>query len=219
MSLNNRSYRHEIAFALTFVMFVTSLSCDLNRSRKNGKRNPNTQPSRDEAVSPPQKRESTGASDSHPSAKPDAKTQDGITFIGKVIAVADGDTITILTEDFRERKIRFNGIDAPEKSQVFGQKSKQNLSRLIFGKTVEIIVTKQDRYGRSVGKVILGEEDVGLRQIADGFAWHFKKYENEQSAGDRIAYAETEERARRQKIGLWSHDNHVPPWIWREAKR
>ena len=49
---------------------------------------------------------------------------------GKVVSVTDGDTIKVLTKNKTLYKIRLNGIDAPEKSQAFGKKSKANLSQI-----------------------------------------------------------------------------------------
>ncbi len=87
---------------------------------------------------------------------------------GRVIAIADGDTITLLDSQKKQIKIRLAGIDAPEFKQAFGNKSKQNLSRLIFGKTVKIETGKTDRYGRIVGKVIFDGRDINLEQIKNG---------------------------------------------------
>jgi endonuclease YncB( thermonuclease family) len=95
---------------------------------------------------------------------------------GKVIGIADGDTITILDNNKTQLKIRLAGIDAPEKNQPFGSVSKKSLSDLVFGKHVTIHYSKQDRYGRIVGKVILEGRDMCLEQIYRGMAWYYKKY-------------------------------------------
>jgi len=57
---------------------------------------------------------------------------------GRVVAVADGDTITVLGAGNRQTRIRLQGIDAPESRQAFGQVSKQNISDLIFNKLVAV---------------------------------------------------------------------------------
>ena len=75
------------------------------------------------------------------------------TITGRVVGVADGDTVTVLDADKVQHKIRLAGIDAPEKAQAFGNRSKQNLSDLVFGKDVRVDWDKRDRYGRIVGKV------------------------------------------------------------------
>ncbi len=138
---------------------------------------------------------------------------------GKVIAVADGDTVTVLDSESRTHKIRLAGIDAPEKSQAFGQASKQALSNRVYGKTVVIDWNKRDRYGRIIGKIIRDSQDVNLEQIKLGMAWHYKKYENEQDVEDRSLYGQAEYIAQRDRIGLWREQNPVPPWDFRKLKR
>lgn len=135
---------------------------------------------------------------------------------GKVVGITDGDTVTVLV-DRREVKVRVAGIDAPEKKQPFGQRSKEHLSDCAFGKSVAVEWNKTDRYGRTIGKVLADGVDCGLRQIQDGFAWHYKAYVNEQSATDRAAYAEAESQAQARKTGLWSDPHPIPPWEFRHT--
>ena len=139
------------------------------------------------------------------------------TLQGRVIGVSDGDTITVLDTTNHERKIRLAGIDAPEKSQAFGARSKQNLSSLTFGKTVVVDWNKTDKYGRTIGKVIANGQDANLSQIKAGLAWHYKDYEKEQSAIDRKEYANAEIAARAQRLGLWLDAKPVPPWDFRHG--
>ena len=89
----------------------------------------------------------------------------------------------------------------------------------MFGKAVLVVYNKKDRYGRTIGKVMLGGTDANLEQIKAGLAWHYKAYEREQSAEDRAAYAAAELVARSARLGLWSEGNAVPPWEWRHAKK
>jgi len=84
---------------------------------------------------------------------------------GKVVSVSDGDTVTVLDEQRRQHKIRLDGIDAPESSQDFGSRAKQSLSDLVFGKTVTVISSKKDRYGRTLGKVTIDGRNINLEQI------------------------------------------------------
>ncbi|HEX8649625.1 MAG TPA: thermonuclease family protein [Pyrinomonadaceae bacterium] len=135
---------------------------------------------------------------------------------GKVVRVADGDTITVLDNGNKQHRIRFQGIDAPESKQSFGQKSKQNLSDLVFGKQVTIIYSKMDKYRRVVGKVMLDGKDVNIEQIKAGMAWHYKKYEDEQPPEDRVSYAKAEHEARAAKRGLWQEPNPTPPGEYRQ---
>ena len=152
-------------------------------------------------------------------------------LFGQVVSVADGDTITVLDADNVQHKIRLEGIDAPERKQPFGTRSRQNMADLVFGKQVRVEARKQDRYGRTVGKVWVtprdhpckGDDcpktlDAGRAQLTVGLAWHFKRYEREQSEEDRLAYAFEETEARARKVGLWSESNPVPPWDWRNKR-
>lgn len=132
---------------------------------------------------------------------------------GKVIGVLDGDTIELLTPDRRSVRIRLAQIDAPEKAQPFGQRSKQSLSELVFGKNVSIQIETTDRYGRTVGRVFLDGTDVNLEQVRRGMAWAYRQYLTDQ--GVLMA----EEVARNLKLGLWSEPNPVPPWEYRRKGR
>lgn len=138
---------------------------------------------------------------------------------GKVIKVTDGDTINVLTSDYQTHKIRLSGIDAPEKKQAFGNRSKQALADLIYSKTVTVEYNKLDRYQRAVGKITFKGQDVNLRQIKLGLAWHYKKYEKEQDVEDRSIYANAEFLAQRDKLGLWYDANPIAPWDYRKQKR
>jgi endonuclease YncB( thermonuclease family) len=90
---------------------------------------------------------------------------------GIVVAVQDGDTLTLLDEDKTQHRIRLAGIDAPEKRQPFGQRSKEGLSGLVYRHTISVEWHKHDRYGRVVGKVLLAGKDVNLAQVEAGLAW------------------------------------------------
>jgi endonuclease YncB( thermonuclease family) len=139
---------------------------------------------------------------------------------GKVIRIADGDTLTVLVDCAKlDVPIRLAGIDAPEKGMPFGTVSKQSLADLAFGKQVVVEWRKKDKYGRVVGKVLVDGLDVNLEQVKRGLAWHFKEYEGEQSAEDREAYAAAEATAKAAGAGLWKDKEPTPPWAWRKAKR
>jgi endonuclease YncB( thermonuclease family) len=139
-------------------------------------------------------------------------------LLGHVVAVSDGDTITVLDETKQRHVIRLMGIDAPEKAQAFGQSSKESLSELVFNKEVSITWFKKDRYGRTVGQVRLDDTDVCLEQIKRGLAWHYKQYEREQSVEDRLRYADAEKEARITSTGLWTDSSAVEPSKFRRNK-
>lgn len=149
-----------------------------------------------------------------------AQTANADTLYGKVVAVLDGDTITVL-QDRAQTRVRIAGIDAPEKRQAFGQRSKQSMSECAFGKSVEVQWVKIDRYGRTIGKVLANGVDCGLRQIELGLAWHYKAYAKDQTPDDRAAYALAEEKSKMERLGLWSDADPMPPWDYRHggAKR
>jgi endonuclease YncB( thermonuclease family) len=130
--------------------------------------------------------------------------------------VTDGDTITILDRDKRQHKIRLNGIDAPEKGQPFGDRSRQHLASLVFDRNVRAECHKRDRYGRDVCKVLDGSRDVGLEQIRAGLAWWYRAYASEQTPEDQAAYERTEQDAKAREFGLWREPNPGPPWEWRK---
>jgi len=141
------------------------------------------------------------------------------TLTGRVVRVTDGDTLVILDTGNVQHKIRLTGIDAPERGQAYGTKSKEHLSDSVAGKFVVVEYSKRDRYERILGKVLLGGEDMNLEQIEAGLAWHYKKYQNEQTTVDRVKYSDAEREARMERHGLWHDANPVPPWEYRQAKR
>jgi endonuclease YncB( thermonuclease family) len=148
------------------------------------------------------------------------------TIEGRVIGVADGDTITLLLVSGTTktpRKIRVSGIDAPEKAQAFGAVAKDAMSQLAFGSDATAECRTVDRYGRSICLVRVKGIDVGLRMIELGLAWHYKKYANTQPREESASYALLETASRAAKRGLWrdldTDAPPVPPWDWRRAQK
>ena len=139
-------------------------------------------------------------------------------LVGKVVGVSDGDTITVLDATRTEHKVRLMGIDAPEKSQDFGNQSKRALSNYIYQKEVTVEYKKFDKYKRKVGKVIFEGKDICLLMIELGLAWHYKDYEKEQSKADRDLYSQAELKARNEKRGLWQTGNAIEPSIFRQKQ-
>lgn len=141
------------------------------------------------------------------------------TLAGRVVALSDGDSITVLDAKNMQHKIRLSGIDAPEKRQAYGARSKQMLSDLVFNKLVSVEYKKFDRYDRVIGKVFVKGVDANLQLVKEGMAWHYKKYQKEQSASDRESYSRAEDLARSQKRGLWKDADAIPPWEFRAQKK
>lgn len=135
------------------------------------------------------------------------------TFTAKVIGVSDGDTIKVLRNK-EQITIRLEGIDAPELRQSFGTRSKQALSQMVFGTTATIRKTGEDRFGRTLGFVEVDGADINSKMIGDGWAWHFKQYNDDQKLAD------LEKRARESKSGLWA-DSSTPlaPWEYRARSK
>ena len=135
------------------------------------------------------------------------------TITGKVISVTDGDTIKILDEKNKVYKIRLNDIDAPEKKQAFGNKSKENLSKYIAGENVRVEYYKLDRYKRILGTVYFKDKDINKQQIIDGYAWVYKKYSKNNE------YINQERISKKHKRGLWKDEKPIEPWEYRKMKK
>lgn len=135
---------------------------------------------------------------------------------GRVVAVLDGDTVTLVDRNNLQHRIRLSQIDAPEighgkrnPGQPFSKASKQSLSDLIYGREVRADCETKDKYGRQVCTIWMGQTDVNLEQVRRGMAWVYRKYARDPS------YYQAEEEARRTGRGLWSHTDAIPPWEWR----
>lgn len=151
---------------------------------------------------------------------------------GRVVAVQDGDTITLLDSSMAQHRVRLNGIDAPEKGQPGAQRSKESLSALVYEQPIRVDWQGRDTYGRVIGKVWVASPDspcrgradcpmtldAGLAQIAMGRAWWFRAYADGLSPEDRVRYESAEADARRRKAGLWRSGVAVAPWDWRAAR-
>jgi len=137
-----------------------------------------------------------------------------LVFTARVIRILDGDTMEVLYQD-QPIKIRLAHIDCPEKRghQPFGTKAKQALSDLCFGQMVTVQGQKYDRYKRLIAVVINDKKQVLNQEMVKlGMAWHFKKYSSDS------LYAQLENTARENKVGLWKDSTAVAPWEWRGTK-
>jgi len=140
-------------------------------------------------------------------------------YEGTIVGVADGDTVTLLDTRKMQHRIRLDGIDAPERTQPYGQRARQSLADLAHGRSARADCPKVDRYGRAVCRVLVDGVDVGLEQIRRGFAWHYIKYAHEQREIDRASYARAEGQARLAHVGLWSFTDPTPPWDYRRIPK
>lgn len=152
-------------------------------------------------------------------AQPAAALAGRQTLAGRVVRVADGDTITVLDSTNTQHRIRLEGIDAPESHQAFGTQSKKSLSEMVFGKDVTIVYEKTDQYGRLVGKILLAGKDINLEQVKAGMAWHYKEYQREQTPEDRELYASAEDEAHTARRGLWLDQKPVEPSEFRREEK
>ncbi len=131
---------------------------------------------------------------------------------GKVVSVTDGDTVTLLVNQ-KTLKVRLYGIDAPETKQSFGNKSKQALAAMVFGKVITLKKTGKDKYGRILGIIHYLDSDINAKMVEGGWAWHYKYYNDE----ERLASLET--KARNSKLGLWADSQPIAPWEFRRQPR
>lgn len=138
---------------------------------------------------------------------------DSETITGEVVSVADGDTFTMKTYTNERIKIRLYGIDAPERGQDYGTKSREFLNDLCYGKTVEIKVMGIDQYDRTLGVVYVDGENVNEKMVREGLAWYYSHFVND-SRLDSL-----EQLARKEKLNIWSMKNPVPPYQFRQSQR
>jgi endonuclease YncB( thermonuclease family) len=145
---------------------------------------------------------------------------------GKVVSIADGDTVIIVVADNstkskflqppnsqpsskKQYRIRLNDIDAPESKQAFGNKSKENLKNYIYQKDVVVKHESTDKYGRILGTIYYQGKDINLQQVKDGYAWVYRHYSKKQD------YIKEEEKARQERKGLWADKNPINPYDFR----
>ncbi len=136
------------------------------------------------------------------------------TLYGRVVSIADADTLTILDTANQQYKIRLAAIDGPEKGQAFGNKARQALSEICFGKEAEAKVETIDRYQRHVAEVWCDGANANETMLSKGMAWVYKEY-----ASKFPHYNHREDAARQNRLGLWADNNPIPPWEFRKKKR
>lgn len=136
------------------------------------------------------------------------------TLTGLVIAVTDGDTIRVLDAQQQQHRVRLYGIDAPESHQAFGNRSRQYLASLAFRQNVTVVYSEKDRYGRILGTVFRGRQNLNLEMVRAGLAWHYVYF-----AKNETDLAKAEKDARKKQLGLWADQKPVPPWDFRRLPK
>ena len=146
---------------------------------------------------------------------------------GKVVRVADGDTLTLLDGDNRDganHKIRLASIDTPEKKsgssrpgQPYAKAATQYLADRVAGQIIQVTCYETDRYGRHICDIPLADQPplttVNQALVLAGFAWA-----NQQAGGKYLrddSLLDLQAEAKAQKRGLWAQPNAVAPWVWR----
>ena len=132
---------------------------------------------------------------------------------GKIIFVADGDTVGLLDANKKQHRIRLDGIDAPESGQAFGTKSRQALNNDVYGKEVLVVYENSDQYGRILGHIYLKDRWLNYDQLVRGMAWHYRHFN-----GDAYL-ADSQKAAADGKLGLWRDESPMPPWRYRLNER
>lgn len=131
---------------------------------------------------------------------------------GQVISITDGDTLTVLV-DQQQVKVRLAEIDAPEKAQAFGSRSRQSLTVLCHHRPATVHPVATDRYGRMVAKVSCAGTDAATYQVSTGMAWVFDRY----AASSSPLYG-LQQAAKNARLGLWADASPAPPWTFRMQK-
>ncbi len=127
----------------------------------------------------------------------------------------DGDTLKVLRDGTNDVTIRLSGIDCPEKRQAFGQRARQAASDLSFGKMVTVKEQGKDRYGRTLGEVMLPDgRSLNHELVRMGMAWWYEKYAPQDAELQKL-----EKQARTARVGLWADPAPVPPWVYRKQRK
>lgn len=135
-------------------------------------------------------------------------------LVGRVVRVSDGDTVSVLDSNNQQHKIRFFGIDCPERDQPHGMAAQRALADLVENRNVGVVVVDTDDYGRTVGTIYLDDTNINLAMVAGGHAWWYRYH------APHERHLEAAERdARAAQRGLWSAPQPVAPWDWRRGRR
>ena len=131
----------------------------------------------------------------------------------KVVQITDGDTVGVIDAEKNYFKVRLSGIDAPERKQAFSDKSKEALAAKVFDKNIILDESGKDRYGRTLGVLLVDGRNINREMVAEGWAWQFVRYD--QSVELRTA----EDAAKQKRLGLWADPAPIAPWDYRKGVR
>lgn len=130
---------------------------------------------------------------------------------GKIIKVADGDTVTLLDNNGKKRKIRLDGIDCPEIGQDYGDEARVYVEKVAMNRFVSVEIIGIDQYERILGVIYIDDLNLNEKLLTTGLAWVYKYNKN-------TAYHELEKQARNKKVNIWSNPNSIDPHTWRKTK-
>ena len=135
-------------------------------------------------------------------------------FSGRVMRIVDADAIEVRLETGSIR-VRLHAIDAPELDQPWGLEATQALSKMILRKKVALEPLGEDKDGRIVANLYVGDVDVNADLVRLGHAWAFRP----ELTKDDAQLCELEGEARAARRGLWSLplDQTEAPWEWRRT--
>lgn len=128
----------------------------------------------------------------------------------RVAMINDGDTVTCIDTEGREVRVRLVGIDAPELDQPKGHEARAALAAKLAGGVVRVAGDARDQHGRLLGTLHLDDRDLNREMVAEGWAWAFTGFSDDD---DLIA---AEAAARRSGRGLWSDPRPMAPGQWRQ---
>lgn len=141
------------------------------------------------------------------------------TTSGRVLALDDGDSFELATPDRGRLHVRLHAVDTPELVQSGGREARAALGRLLDGAAPRVSCYKTDPRGRAVCRVRVAEQDVGLALVQQGWAWHYRVFEDEQTAAERQALQAAQSEAMRARRGLWAAADPLAPWECRARLR
>lgn len=161
----------------------------------------------------PERAKDAIGSPTYDAAHPPKAGDEGV-FFGPFVSIVDGDTFKARVQGV-VMDFRLEGLDAPEHDQPYGAQSTAELRKLIQGKSLVMVPSDTDRYGRTIVRVWVGSLEVNREMAKRGAVWFDSQY----SKDDLLFRMENE--ARDSKRGLWALPltQRVEPWVWRKDKR